>query len=163
MDAQAKSDKLMQRYGSLWRDHLGIQMLLMDCMFTPTPTPSGLIRRTWSPHSDKDLNLSHPTVLAHRAFTFMDRDGDGIISWADICEWTCIHVQTGTLDWKLLWRDMTGGDFQGAGMSNEDERRLIDWHADQVWGMAKEAFAPASRQANWEVCLCHNLSVKMHH
>ena len=151
-DARVQSDKLMQRYCSLWRDHLGIQMLLMDCLFTPPPTPNGLIRRIWSPNSHKNLNLSHPAVLAHRAFNFMDRDGDGIISWADICEWTCIHVQTGTLDGRLLWRDMTGGDYGGARICNEDERRLINWHADQIWAMAKEAFAPVSREANWQVC-----------
>lgn len=81
----------------------------------------------------------------------MDRDGDGIISWPDICEWMCMHIKLGTADWWNLWWSMTGQEFVGEHMTQAQERRLIDWYANQVWAMAREAFTPASQQPNWPV------------
>ena len=148
----AKHDRLEQYYHSLHREHLGAQMLLMDTLFPSIPTPNGSIRRNQSPQTGSMLNLSHPAVLAHRAFNYMDRDADGVIGWADIVEWSCIQIKSGTPNWPDLWYQMKNQDYPWVELSVEDQRELIDWQARQIWAMISEALAPVSKETDWQVC-----------
>ena len=148
---QSKYHGLAGAYKSIWKDSLGVQMLALDAIFPQAPKPNGSLRRTPSPSTRKHLDLGHPMMLKHRLFNFLDLNSDGVIGFDDVCQWSCLHIRHAALEVDDLWHDMTKEDRQGRELSEEEERRLIAWHAGEVNDMLDHAFAPMSTYPGWKV------------
>ena len=148
---QARLAQVSSQHSRVWQDLLSMHMLAYDFIFPRAPTLAGNIRRTQSPNTGLQLELSHPHVLGHRLFNIMDVDSDGVIGWRDLCEFTVAHIRTGSLDWRALWDNMTGKPHDGQMLRVEEEGRLVNWQAGQCWGMLTEAFAPDSNSPDWKV------------
>ena len=153
---QDRLDCACSQHGRVWHLFLSMHMLASDAIFPKHPTPNGDIRRTTSPQTGLQHDLSHPRILAHRIFNIMDVDGDGVIGWRDLCEFTAAHIRTGSLDWRALWDEMKGRPYSGQMLGDEEEGCLVDWQAGRCWDRLREAFAAGSDGPNWRVrCVCN--------
>ena len=121
---------------------MGVQMLALDAIFPQAPKPDGSLRRIQSPATLRQLDMAHPMMLKHRMFNFFDMNSDGVLGFDDLCQWSALHIKHGTLDIDAMWLKMTKEKRQGRELTEQEERRLVTWHAGEVMDRLDQAFAP---------------------
>lgn len=90
-------------------------------------------------------------MLKHRLFNFLDLNSDGVVGFDDVCQWSVLHIRHGTLDVDALWFKMTEEERPDRELTEQEERRLVTWHAGEVMDMLDQAFAPHTTHLRWKV------------
>lgn len=152
---ESKYYSLQDAYKSIWTDYMGVQMLALDAIFPQAPKPDGSLRRIQSPATHRQLHMAHPMMLKHRLFNFLDLNSDGVVGFDDVCQWSVLHIRHGTLDVDALWYKMTKEERPDRELTEQEERRLVTWHAGEVMDMLDQAFAPHTTHLSWKVFKPH--------